>query len=142
MLRDKQIAEAYYEATTQQLREQDKTLAFQFARAIEAAVLAKLREGGVELPEPDGVSEVVVGNGLLDGKYSFTDFEERPAISVPKVLDYGDRRAAAALAINTRDDDPSAIHDKSRPRCICCGGVVMHEQGGGVCMPCYLENEQ
>lgn len=47
--------------------------------------------------------------------------------------------AEQALRINTRDDNPTAIHDKARPRCICCGGVVMQEQGGGVCIPCAIE---
>ena len=47
--------------------------------------------------------------------------------------------AEQAMRINTRDDNPAAIHDKSRPRCICCGGVVMQEQGGGVCIPCAIE---
>lgn len=47
--------------------------------------------------------------------------------------------AEQALRINTCDDNPTAIHDKARPRCICCGGVVMQEQGGGVCIPCAIE---
>lgn len=49
---------------------------------------------------------------------------------------------AKKVIVNTRDDNPAAIHDKSRPRCICCGGVVMQEQGGGVCVPCFLEGEK
>ena len=45
LLTNSEIAAAYYEGTTQALREQDKTLAFNFARAIESAVTKALAQG-------------------------------------------------------------------------------------------------
>lgn len=55
-------------------------LAFQAGRE---AALQELRAGGVELPEPDGTTD--------------EDIDIAPALSMPRVLDYGDRRAAAIM---------------------------------------------
>ena len=50
LLTKQETAEAYYEGTTQPLREQDKTLVFAFSEAFEAKLIAKLC-AGVSMPE-------------------------------------------------------------------------------------------
>lgn len=57
-----------------------------YAGAIESAVLAKLREGGVELPEPQWGEHRYLGTA---GK--------RDAYTEAQLLDYGDRREASGI---------------------------------------------
>jgi len=72
----------------------------QFARAIEAAVLAKLREGGAALPQEFEVFTEDVPNSIIHG---FTEAQ---------LLDYGDRRVAAVLAKQAAIAQQKEAHQK------------------------------
>ena len=101
-----------------------------FGHAIEAAVLAQLREGGVELPEEISIGEPdynaeAEGCGLEDhcirDRYEalahgwqqgvFRTLEQvpdEPLCTVADALDYGDRRAASARVQALKDADQVA----------------------------------
>lgn len=84
MLTNGEIYTAYITAANQTLRPQDERIALDFARAVEQAVLSKLR-GNLELPEP----------------VDFSDVPEHAHVwgyQEAQLIDYGDRRAATAWA--------------------------------------------